>query len=480
MLRADILRLLRCGALATLIGVATAAQAAANFAIVVVDGPGEGFNDATPAAPVGGNPGLTLGQQRLNAFQYAASLWGQQLDSAVTITIRASFDPLSCTATSGVLGSAGAIFVFSDVPGAGMLPGTWYPASLASKRSGVDLVQAEVPGAQMIRARFNSNLGNPGCLTGSGFYLGLDNNAGTKINLVTVLLHEFAHGLGFQTFTDGTTGVPLAGLPSIYDHFAFDNLIGKTWVQMTDAERKASAVNARQLVWSGSNVTAAAPAVLVRGTPQLEVLAPAAAAGQYLIGTASFGPAFDAPGLTRQVMPVVENGNLGQACSPLSAENAAAVKNRIALVIRGTCTFTVKVKNAQDAGAVGVLVADNVVSTPPAGLGGSDPTITIPSGRIALPDAVKLINYMNFTPGNRSTGIVARLGVDRSQLAGADAYGRVMLYTPNPYQGGSSVSHFDTSAFRNLLMEPAINADLTQSVQPPEDLTLPLFRDIGW
>ena len=29
-------------------------------------------------------------------------------------------------------------------------------------------------------------------------------------------------------------------------------------------------------------------------------------------------------------------------------------------------------------------------------------------------------------------------------------------------------------------MEPAINVDLTQSVEPPEDLTLPMFQDIGW
>jgi hypothetical protein len=29
-------------------------------------------------------------------------------------------------------------------------------------------------------------------------------------------------------------------------------------------------------------------------------------------------------------------------------------------------------------------------------------------------------------------------------------------------------------------MEPAINADLTQKVTPPVDLTLPLLQDIGW
>jgi hypothetical protein len=43
-----------------------------------------------------------------------------------------------------------------------------------------------------------------------------------------------------------------------------------------------------------------------------------------------------------------------------------------------------------------------------------------------------------------------------------------------------TVSHWDTSANRNLLMEPAINADLTQVVAPPFDLTLPMLKDIGW
>jgi len=39
---------------------------------------------------------------------------------------------------------------------------------------------------------------------------------------------------------------------------------------------------------------------------------------------------------------------------------------------------------------------------------------------------------------------------------------------------------FDTVAFRNLLMEPNINPDLTHNLSAPFDLTLELFRDIGW
>lgn len=50
----------------------------------------------------------------------------------------------------------------------------------------------------------------------------------------------------------------------------------------------------------------------------------------------------------------------------------------------------------------------------------------------------------------------------------------------NPFQCGSSVSHFDTSAFPNQLMEPAINGDLTHEVTIPNDLTFQLFKDIGW
>jgi hypothetical protein len=42
------------------------------------------------------------------------------------------------------------------------------------------------------------------------------------------------------------------------------------------------------------------------------------------------------------------------------------------------------------------------------------------------------------------------------------------------------VSHWDTIAFPNLLMEPAINADLTHSVIPPQDLTFGQLQDIGW
>ena len=67
-----------CAAVLTLASIAAwpaSAQAAATITIVNGDPAGVGFNDPTAVAPVGGNAGATLGQQRLNAFQAAANRW---------------------------------------------------------------------------------------------------------------------------------------------------------------------------------------------------------------------------------------------------------------------------------------------------------------------------------------------------------------------------------------------------------------------
>src|SRR5262245_17541935 len=79
---------------------------AATVIIVPADRPGEGFNDPTPVAPVGGNTGTTVGQQRFNVFQLAANIWGATLTSSQTIRVLAFFDPLPCNANGAVLGAA--------------------------------------------------------------------------------------------------------------------------------------------------------------------------------------------------------------------------------------------------------------------------------------------------------------------------------------------------------------------------------------
>jgi len=236
-----------------LLGVVASSSAygAANIVIQNGDPAGVGFNDPTPAAPVGGNSGTTLGKQRLNAFQHAANIWGATLNSGPTITVRATWEELTCDASSGVLGSAGSFGIWRNFPGA-PVANTWYSSALANALSGSDLDPANAE----IRARFNVRIGTAGCLESRQWYLGLDTNHGSNINLVTVLLHEFSHGLGFQTFTDKSTGAMIQGYASVYDRFLHDNTSGKTWAQMNDSERVASGINTGNLVWTGPRVVA--------------------------------------------------------------------------------------------------------------------------------------------------------------------------------------------------------------------------------
>lgn len=458
---------------------AGAATAAATITIINNNAAGVGFNDTTPAAPVGGNAGTTLGAQRLNAFTFAANIWGATLTSNVNILIQAQFTPLACTATGATLGSAGATQIFRDFTGAPRA-GAWYPYALANKLYGSDVL--ETPAAE-INANFSSVIGlSADCLPGSPFYLGLDNNHGTAIDLVTVLLHELGHGLGFQTFTSGLTGNFLAGYPSIWDFYLLDNTTNKTWNIMTVAERQASGLNTQHLVWTGAGVTANVPLVLQAGTPELAITAPATAATTYIVGTASFGPALSSPGVQAELIQVVDqpDGKTGLACDTLSPANAAAIAGKMALVDRGVCGFAVKALVVQNAGAIGVVIADNTAGSPPPGLGGVDPNVVIPAVRITLADGVLLKNALAKRTRTRTAGVIAKLDLNPAVRAGADAANRALMYTPNPYISGSSISHYDVSAFPNLLMEPNINADLSHEVTVPRDLTFRLLQDIGW
>src|SRR5262249_19743169 len=156
---------------------------------------------------------------------------------------------------------------FSDFGHPGFFPGpefsaTWYHVALADKRAGGELI----PGQSHIRARFNSSIGVvAGCLTGSDWYYGLDNNhSASQFDLVTVLLHEFAHGLGFSQFASLSTGAEILGMTDIYGRQILDNSTGKTWDIMTNAERVTSAINPRNVACTGSSVNNAVPGVLNR------------------------------------------------------------------------------------------------------------------------------------------------------------------------------------------------------------------------
>lgn len=439
--------------------IALALSASCAYAAEVIpvnfDDPGEGYNDPTPAVPVGGNPGTTIGQQRQIVAQFAADMWGSVLKSDVPIYVGAQFNPLG----ANVLGSAGASSVFSDFA-PGIVPNTWYSSALADAIAGVDLN----PGFTDIGSQFSSDF---------AFYYGLDGKTPAgQVNFLDVVMHEFGHGLGFQNFENEANGTFLNNIQDIYSTFTLDNTTGKLWTQMTVAERQASGLNYGKVVFIGANATHGAQLILDPRTA-FRVTSPAAIAGEYEYGTAGFGAAVSATNFTGTVVVGLDPADAAGAlttdgCSPLT--NAAAVAGNIALMDRGTCGFIVKVKNAQNAGAKAVIIADNVAGTPPPGLGGADPTITIPSIRVTLADGNKIRGAL--------PGVQVGFFIDPTKLQGADDLGHPRLFMPNPVQGGSSGSHYDTATLPDTLMEPAINATLLSAYNL--DITPNLLQDTGW
>ena len=161
-----------------LCAMASALSMQASAATIVIqnnDDAGEGFNDPTDSATIptqkGNNPGATLGAMRLNVFEAAAMVWEGILNSNVTITVGAKFDPLTCNEFSGTLGSAGATSSWSGFNGSEA--SVAYHVALAESLRGSNLNSSSVE----IRATFNSDIdADDLCLGDGGFYYGLDGN----------------------------------------------------------------------------------------------------------------------------------------------------------------------------------------------------------------------------------------------------------------------------------------------------------------
>jgi hypothetical protein len=230
-------------------------HSSATITVVNRDDPNEGFNDSSAPdgdSSGGGNSGLTLGEQRFIAFQYAADIWGQLISSAVEITVGARFDILDCDATSAVLGAAGPNTAHGNFAGA-PVPNTWYTQALANSLAAMDLD----PNTDDIDATFNSAIGTS-CPFPTVWYYGLDANppSGT-IDFVTVVLHELGHGLGFISLVDLETGQKLAGFNDVFMRQLEDHSTGKRYPGMTNAERVSASKRAGSLHWVGAEVIAA-------------------------------------------------------------------------------------------------------------------------------------------------------------------------------------------------------------------------------
>lgn len=132
-------------------------------------------------------------------------------------------------------------------------------------------------------------------------------------------------------------------------------------------------------LWTGSS------------SSNMTVNSPASIAGTYTTYESAFSTNNKlTSSLTGNLIIVDDAGAATTALGCVPFDNAAAIVGKIAVIDRGgstttcnTTSFVAKVKNAQNAGAIAVLVVNNV-STTPIAMGGTDNTITIPAFMISL------------------------------------------------------------------------------------------------
>lgn len=149
--------------------------------------------------------------QAKTAVEYAKTILESLLPADAKVTLQASFEKISI---AGVLGNT-VITGYAAGWGIDALnPRAFYPVALAEKISGESL-NPDLQGDMVLR--INNTI---------PWYFGTDGNTPVnKYDLVTVVLHEICHGLGFfdSMNTEGTLGFYGSGsIPMIYDTFLED------------------------------------------------------------------------------------------------------------------------------------------------------------------------------------------------------------------------------------------------------------------
>ena len=177
-------------------------------------------------------------------FERAANLWATSLNSDVTINIYVQWKSLA----TGVLGSAGASTNVRNFVGSNRL-NTWYPVALAEKMAHKNLNGTNPD----IVATFNSDF--------TDWYTGTDGVPKlNQIDLYSVVLHEFGHGLGFigQVGLSSDKTQAEYGYPGIFDQF----MVNAAGAALMDTTKYANPSAALKTQVSSNNLFMTSPSIL--------------------------------------------------------------------------------------------------------------------------------------------------------------------------------------------------------------------------
>ena len=191
-------------------------------------------------------------------------------------------------------------------------------------------------------------------------------------------------------------------------------------------------------------------------------------------------PDFNIPNTyVQDTLMVVDDGSTGTNAqgNPISAEGCNPLINnltgKIAVCFRNTCEFGAKALNAQNAGAVGVIVINREPTVIAMGAGASGANVTIPVVMLTLADGLSLIAEMANGPvvmflGNK-TGLFPN---DGGISSGAALLPRQALIPSQLAQNGTEYN-FDLGArVYNYGNQAQTNMTLTATITNPSGATV--------
>jgi len=134
----------------------------------------------------------------------------------------------------------------------------------------------------------------------------------------------------------------------------------------------------------------------------MEVLSPPSLAGKYASREASFTPQLEDVGSVEEELVIVDDDSLDtdtgtadgttyDACQ--APVNGDELTDKIALLVRGGCTFRTKISNVEEAGAIGALVFNNAGD--PFVMTGTADSVDIPAVMIGQADGRLLFDAIN-------------------------------------------------------------------------------------
>jgi MYXO-CTERM domain-containing protein len=422
-----------------------------------------GFNDPTPATPLGANPGTTRGDQALIVFQTTAAMWGATVRSTVPILIDSEFvssttnSEFACTADGTVLAftQPAGYFNSASYPN----PQAGYPIPLANALSGENNTSASLAQFQV---NINADLGTSKCDFPAAWYFGLDTQIPSGgISLLTTLLHEFGHGLGYSSLVDPTSGQGFPPL-SIFDYHIWDISNAVSWTSEAAPQRKQLVVTPDSLAFKGPAVQADIPTYLAAPPTLFATFNGVTTNLNFAQGEFS-GP-LTGTGTLVEAVPL-------DGCSDITNN----VQGKFALVERSfadagvVCTFISKAQRAADAGATGVIVFD-AVDEDLIEMAGT-PSLNIPATFISHSDGTTLQTELG--AGTVTAGYGTSTKISNTDPTGT----MVLLYTPSTVKPGSSLIHWNNNSYPHTLMlefanQPDIRLDM--------DFTPDVMSDIGW